>query len=77
MKGLFSQAGPVPTSERILSGLSAEMADYESDSEGDEENDPIQQARHKFTPPDHVKILLKSKYSIQVHSINLFTLKSN
>lgn len=51
-------AGPVIPPERILSGISAEMADYRSGS--DEEDQEIQAPRHKFTQPDHVKMLLKS-----------------
>lgn len=53
------KAGPVIPPERILSGISAEMADYRSGS--DEEDQEIQAPRHKFTQPDHVKMLLKSK----------------
>jgi hypothetical protein len=48
------------------------MADYKSDSEEEEDksNDGVQCARHKFTPPDHVKMLLKSMYSfdLSLHS---------
>ncbi|XP_065201950.1 PAX3- and PAX7-binding protein 1 [Planococcus citri] len=52
-------AGPVVVQERILSGLSAEMADYKSDS-GDEDEKDSNLTHHKFSQPDHVKMLLKS-----------------
>lgn len=55
----YFQAGPIVVQERILSGLSAEMADYKSDS--GEEDDKESNLTHKFTQPDHVKMLLKSE----------------
>lgn len=65
--------------ERILSGLSAEMADYKSSS-GEEDEDKEKTIRHhKFTQPDHVKMVLKSEalkllYYCLVYAINVANL---
>lgn len=57
---IIVQAGPVIVPEKILSGISAEMAGYRSSSE-DEDEKEIDVQHHKFTQPDHVQMLLKSE----------------
>lgn len=42
----------------MLTGRAAEMAGYES---SDEESDTYNPTTHRFSNPDQVKILLKSK----------------
>lgn len=50
-------SGPMVTTT-ILSGFSAEMAGYQSESEDETESETI--PHHKFSPPDQVKMLLRS-----------------
>lgn len=64
-----SKAGPVVPEEKILSGRSAEMVGYRSSSD-DEDAENMNAPRHRFTQPDHVKMLLKSE------ALKLFLLSS-
>lgn len=63
---VVKQTAPVRPSVPVLNGREAELADpdYHSDDDEEETKRMGKPTQHKFSQPDHMKLLLESEFSL-------------